>query len=164
MGQICNADETPIWLDKPRNYTVEQKGAKKVLIRTAGCEKQGITVMLGITADGHKLSPFLIFKRKTPPKTPKNAKLFPTDVLIHQENGWMTNELMLDWLESVWGRRPGALLNLPSMLCLDTFWRHLTDEIKNKIHRLKSELVVIPAGMMLVLLPLDVSVNKPLKA
>ena len=62
------------------------------------------------------------------------------------------------------GRRPVALLNLPSMLCLDTFWGHLTDEIKNKIHRLKSELVVIPAGMMSVIQPLDVSVNKPFKA
>ena len=74
------------------------------------------------------------------------------------------HELMVDWLENVWGRCPGALLNLPSMLCLDAFWGHLTDEIKNKIHRLKSELVVIPVGMTSVLQPLDVSVNKPFKA
>ena len=55
MGQIGSADETPILLDMPRNYTVEQKGAKQVSIRTSGCEKQCITVMLGITADRHKL-------------------------------------------------------------------------------------------------------------
>ena len=30
MGQIGNVDETPIWLDMPHNYTVEQKGAKQV--------------------------------------------------------------------------------------------------------------------------------------
>ena len=71
---------------------------------------------------------------------------------------------MLDWLENVWGRRPGTLVNLPSMLCLDTFQGHLTDEIKNKIHRLKIELVVIPAGMTSLLQPLDVRVNKPFKA
>ena len=82
MGQIGKVDEMSIWLDMPHNYIVEQKGAKQVTIRTSGCEKQHITVMLGITADGHKLPPFLIFKRKTPPKTPKNAKLIPTDVLI----------------------------------------------------------------------------------
>ena len=70
---------------------------------------------------------------------------------------------MLDWLENVWGRRPRALLNLPSMLCLDTFWGHLTDEIKNKIHRMKGELV-IPAGLTSVIQPLDVTVNKPFKA
>ena len=71
---------------------------------------------------------------------------------------------MLDWLENVWGQNPAALLNLPSMLCLDAFQGHLTDEIKNKIHRLKSELVVIPTGMTSVIQPLDVSVNKPFKA
>ena len=71
---------------------------------------------------------------------------------------------MLDWLENVWGRCPGALLNLPSMLCLDAFWGHVTDEIKKKIHRLKSELVVIPAGMTALLQPLEISVNKPFKA
>ena len=76
----------------------------------------------------------------------------------------MAHELMLDWLENMWGRHPGALLNLPSKLCLDTFRGHLTDEIKNKIHRLKSERVVIPAGMTSVLQPPDVSVNKPFKA
>ncbi len=104
MGQIGNTDETPIWLDMPHNYTVEQKGVKQVPIRTSGFETQCITVMLVITADRHKLPPFLIFKRKTPPKTPKNAKLFPTVIRIrHQENGWMTNEPMLDWLENVWG-------------------------------------------------------------
>ena len=39
MGQIGNMDEMPIWLDMLRNYTVEQKGAKQVPIRTSGCEK-----------------------------------------------------------------------------------------------------------------------------
>ena len=71
---------------------------------------------------------------------------------------------MLEWLENFGGRRPGALLNLPLMLCLDAFRGHLTDEIKNKIHRLKSELVVIPTGMTSVLQLMDVSVNKPFKA
>ena len=47
---------------------------------------------------------------------------------------------------------------------LGAFRGQVTDEIKNKIHRLKSEFVVIPAGMTSVLQPLDVSVNKPFKA
>ena len=70
---------------------------------------------------------------------------------------------MPDRLENVWGRHPGALLNPPLILCLDAFQGHLADEIKNKMHRLKSELVVIPAGMRSAFQPLDVSVNKPFK-
>ena len=68
-----------------------------------------------------KLLPFLIFKLKTCPKTPKSEKLFPDDVLIqNQEKGWMTESLMLDWLRNVWERHPGGLSNLPSMLV----WTH----------------------------------------
>lgn len=164
MGQIGNADETPVWFDMPRNYTIAEKGTKEVPIKTSGYEKQRVTVMLAITADGRKLTPFVIFKRKTSPKTKANEKLFPHDVIVRcQEKGWMTESLMLDWLKSVWGRRPGALLNLPSILCLDAFRGHLTDAVKKNIRGLNSELVVIPAGMTSVLQPLDVSVNKPFK-
>jgi len=46
MGQIANADETVIYLDMPPNYTLEKKGMKEVLLKTAGCEKLHLTVML----------------------------------------------------------------------------------------------------------------------
>ncbi|KAE8745938.1 hypothetical protein FOCC_FOCC007299 [Frankliniella occidentalis] len=62
-----NADETPIWFDLPLTYTVTSKGDKQVPIKTTGNEQQRITCTLAITADGEKLPPFLIFKRKTIP-------------------------------------------------------------------------------------------------
>jgi len=81
----------------PRNYTINEKGTKEVFIKTSGCEKQRVKVMLAITGDGHKLLPFLIFKGKTNPKTPKSEKLFPDDVIVrNQEKGWMTETLMFD--------------------------------------------------------------------
>ena len=148
----------------PRNYTITEKGTKEVFIKTSGCEKQRVTVMLAITGDGRKLPPFLIFKRKTNPKTPKSEKLFPDDVIVrNQEKGWMTETLMFDWLRNVWEIRPGGLSKIPSMLCLDAFRGHLTDAVREKIHSLASDLVVIPAGMTSVLQPLDVSINKPFK-
>jgi hypothetical protein len=82
MGQIGNANETSIWFDMPHNYTIADKGAKEVPIKTSGYEKQRVTVMLAITMDGRKLPPFLIFKRKTSPKTSANEKLFPHDVIV----------------------------------------------------------------------------------
>ncbi|KAK3925711.1 Pogo transposable element with KRAB domain [Frankliniella fusca] len=116
--------------------------------------------MLGVTAGGRKLPPFLILKRKNRPK----KEVFPNDVLVRvQKKGWMTEELMLDWLKNVWGRQPGALLQLESMLCLDAFRGHLTDPVKQKTKDMKSQMVIIPAGMTSVLQPMDVGVNKPFK-
>jgi len=135
MGQMANADETAIYLDMPPNYTLEKKGVKGVLLKTTGCEKLPLTVMLAATADGRKLPPLLILKRKTLPK----SETFPKDVIFRaQEKGWMTEELMLEGLKTVRGRRPRAFLNQPSMLVLDAFKGHLTDSVKNQLREMKT--------------------------
>jgi hypothetical protein len=51
MGQIANVNETTIYLDMPPNYLLEKKGVKEVLLKTTGCAKLHLTVMLAATAD-----------------------------------------------------------------------------------------------------------------
>jgi len=87
MGQMAIADERAIYLDTPPNYTLEKKGAKNVLLNTTGCRRLHLTVMLAASADGRKLPPLLILKRKTSLK----SEAFPKDVIVRaQEEGWMT--------------------------------------------------------------------------
>jgi hypothetical protein len=160
MGAIGNADETPVFFDMPGETTVNKAGEKTVHVRTSGAEKQRCTVMLGITADGHKLPPYVIFKRKTMPK----EKLPPGILVRVQEKGWMTEELYMDWLKTVWFRRPGALLRHRSMLVIDSFRGHLTEKVKEKLRQEKCDMVVIPGGMTGMLQPLDISINRPFKA
>ena len=102
----------------------------------------------------------LILKRKTLPK----SEAFPKDVIVRaQEKGWMTEELMLEWLKIVWGRRPRAFLNQPSVLVLDAFKGHLTDSVKNQLRKMNTELVVMPGGITSVLQPMDYPLTSPLK-
>lgn len=63
LGQIGNADQTPVWFDMPSSRTVAEKGARQVRLLTTGNEHNRFTAMLCCTADGHKLPPFLIFSR-----------------------------------------------------------------------------------------------------
>lgn len=159
FGQIGNADETPVYFDMPSASTIAAKGSKSVPIRSCGYEKSRVTVMLCITADGRKLPPYVILKRKTIPKED-----FPKNVIVRaQENGWMTEDLTIDWLKTVWMRRPGALFKQPSMLVLDAFKGHTTEKVKAAIKEMGSDFVCIPGGMTSQLQPLDVSVNKPFK-
>ncbi|CAI7755507.1 unnamed protein product [Closterium sp. NIES-53] len=65
---IINADQTPLWLEMPATTTVDQTGVRSVPIRSAGYQKEHVTVMLACTADGMKLRPWIFFKRKTVPK------------------------------------------------------------------------------------------------
>jgi hypothetical protein len=83
--------------------------------------------MLYTAADGHKLPPYIILNRKMIPKN----EIFPKHVIVRaQKNGWMTVDLMEDWVKNVLKRCPGALHNPPDMLVLDAFRGHLSEELK----------------------------------
>ena len=68
LVNIGNMDETPVWFDMPTFKTVDSIGTKTVLLKTTGHEKTHFTVVLACLADGTKLKPMVIFKRKTMPK------------------------------------------------------------------------------------------------
>ncbi|KAM7287750.1 hypothetical protein ISCGN_031441 [Ixodes scapularis] len=159
LSQIGNADQTPVWFDSPENCTANAKGQKSVLVRTTRAERQRCTVMLCVTADGRKLPPYAIFKRKTIP-----AEEFPSGVIVRaQEKGWMNDELVVDWLKNVWKNRPGGMLVKKSLLVLDSFRGHLTPKVRAELREAHMHLAVIPGGLTGMLPPLDVSVNWPFK-
>jgi hypothetical protein len=126
LGQMGNADEIPVFFDMSANTTVDTKGSKSVLVKTTGHENLRITVMLSVLADGRKLTPFVILRRKNLPK----EKLPTGNIFNCNEKGWVMEELMVEWLKEVWHRRPGALLNKREMLVLDAFKGHLTEKVK----------------------------------
>ena len=89
LNEIGNMVETPMTLDLPGNRTVHPSGAKTVLIKTTGHVKTHFTVVLACMADGTKLKPTVIFKRKTLPKGVK----FPAGVLVRSYvKGWMDED------------------------------------------------------------------------
>ena len=127
ISQIGNMDETPMFFDLPGNSTVHMIGDKTVSIKTSGHEKTHFTVILACLADGTKLKPAVVFKRKTMPK-----EKFPARVLVYvQPKGWVDDRIMSKWLNDVWFSRPGALLGRRSLLVWDQFRAHLTDKVKN---------------------------------
>ena len=104
----------------PANRIVDEKGAKTVHVRTTGHEK----TVLACMADGTKLLPMVIFKRKAMPK-----ETFPSDVVVHvHERGWMDEAGMMIWLVKYCARRPGGgLTNSHSLLVLKQFRAHTTE-------------------------------------
>ena len=120
-------DETPVTFDLPGNQTVNPSGSKTVLVKTTGHEKTRFTVVLACMADGTKLKPLIIFKRKSLPKGVK----FPSGVLVQAHlKGWMDEDGTKGWLKNVWNVRPGALMCKRSLLVWDMFRGHLTDPVK----------------------------------
>uniref|UniRef100_A0A672FD58 DDE-1 domain-containing protein n=1 Tax=Salarias fasciatus TaxID=181472 RepID=A0A672FD58_SALFA len=156
LDQMGNADQTPVYFDMPSHVTVENKGKKSVLVKSTGNEKSRITVMLTCLADGTKLPPYVVLRRKTIPKEP-----MPPGIIVRaQEKGWMETELVVDWLKVVLGRRRGGLRKTRNMLVLT---EHLTEPVKKQLRSMNGDLVIIPGGMTSQLQVLDVVVNKPFK-
>ncbi|KAM7293221.1 putative POGO family transposable element [Ixodes scapularis] len=143
LGQLGNADQTPVYLDMPSRTTVTTKGAKDVCLLTTGLDYTRFIVMLCCTADIRKLPPYIVFRRKTIPK-----EVFSKKVIIRaNEKGFMNEEMVKEWFKLVWMKRPGADLNLPNMLVLDSFRGHICPGVKKAIQRAGTDLVVIPGGM-----------------
>jgi hypothetical protein len=78
----------------PTNTTVDTKGSKSVLLKTTGHGKLRITVMLQCwLMEGN--TPFFTLKRKNFPK-----EKLPTGIIFKcNEKGWMTEDLVVEWLK-----------------------------------------------------------------
>lgn len=70
---------------------------------------------------------------------------------------------MIDWIKTVWGRRPGGLLKKKALLVMDAFRGHLHKSVREQLKTMKTDVAIIPGGMTGILQPLDVGVNKPFK-
>ena len=61
---------------------------------------------------------------------------WPSGVIVHcQDNGWMNDMLMVDWIKTVWGKRPGVLLKKNSFLVLDAFRCHKSENVKGMVKK-----------------------------
>lgn len=160
LPQIINMDETPLTFDCPSNRTVDEIGTKTISILTTGHEKMSFTCVLACSANGDKLKPLLIFKRKTLPKGK-----FPSDVVVcANESGWMCEDMMFQWIEKVWQHRKGSFFDRKGLLILDSLRCHLLPSVKNRLKKLSTEFAAIPGGLTRILQPLDLTVNKCFKA
>ncbi|KAF4794458.1 pogo transposable element with KRAB domain-like protein [Turdus rufiventris] len=159
---IINMDEVPLTFDMPLTRTVERTRTPTVPVRTTGNEKSSFTVVLGVSSDGQKLSPMLIFKRKTFPK-----EKFPDGIVVAMNpNGWMDEQVMKTWLMKVYARRWERFFNLklPGLLIFDSMCAHKTDSVKALVKNMNSELAVIPGGLTKEVQPLDISIIHSFKA
>ncbi|KAG7176662.1 Pogo transposable element-like 6 [Homarus americanus] len=88
LSNIGNMDETPLNFNMVGNHTVD----------TTEHEQTQFTVALSCMADGTKLNPMIIFKRKTMPKIK-----FPAGVFVHvNEKGWMDEQGIKLWIDHIW--------------------------------------------------------------
>lgn len=157
-SQIINMDEVPLPFDSVPSRTINSVGDKTISITTTGNERSNFTCILSCAANGDKLKPMLIFKRKTVPKIDNKQVIVAANI-----KGWMCEKMMLQWLDEVWRKRKGAFFQPKSLLILDSMRAHIVESVKQKCQKISTTMAVIPGGMTKILQPLDISINRSFK-
>ncbi len=81
-----------------------------------------------------------------------------------QKDAWVTEEILLEYLNKLWKSIPNGMCAAKKLLLLDDATMHKTDAVKEKLSRFNTEVVYIPPGCTPYLQPVDVVFNKSFKA
>ena len=132
---VGNMDETLAFFDMVPSKSICKTGSKECIVRTSGCEKKHVTIVLSATADGKMLPPLIIFKEKTT-KTIEKLRVPDGFIVKTQAKAWMDEELMHVWLEDIWLKHTKLMSQKlgfeNSLLAFDAFSALKTDEVDGK--------------------------------
>lgn len=157
-------DEVPLLFDLTPDHTLDLKGAPEVGIRATSKYKVRATLVLCCSADGSKFPPLLIFKENSGelPKKLKDAYDSRRIVIKANKKGWMTTQLMKEWVKEIWA--PNIVKDKPYLMIWDSFQCHKDKGLIDiMLEDYDTQVEIIPGGCTSVLQPLDVGINKPLK-
>ena len=172
-SKILNMDEMPVYFDSPCLRTYEKKGNNTISMKTTGHHTTRFTLMLCAYNDGRKLRPAIIFRnlKKVP-----NVR-FPTGIDVYvTDKGSVTTEIMNKWKDDVFAKRTdGIFLNRHSkrpvnapyrtLLTMDSATPHINSDFrKSMAEKYDTKVLIIPGGLTPLIQPMDVSINKAIKA
>jgi len=158
-SMIINMDESPyFWEYMPRKIIAPQL-SKSAFGWKRGFHNYRSTLILAASAEGHFLRPGLVLKRKTrySLKCEDDINLY----LTQSENGWVTEEIVIDWLKNV------LIPHIKEEHCLliwDSYEAHKSTSVLNFLKNYpKIHIIIIVGGRTSKDQPLDISINKRFK-
>ena len=169
---IVNFDQTGIKLVPCSEYTYAQRGTTCVKAKGSS-DKRQITAVLAASKSGEKLGAQLIYEGGTERSLPKlHEEYVPQDYhMTVSDSHWSTEKTMLEYEEYVlrpyfqWTR---ARLSLPEtakgLILLDVYKVHQMGSVIQALKDCHLVVKFIPGSMTSKCQPMDLTVNKSLKA
>lgn len=148
-------DETAVYFEDPRHHTVDQRGARHVVIRSTGFQSMRITAILAVTAAGRKLPPTLIWTGKLGEITSVNGCF-----VAQQPRAWVNQELLIKWLDIAF---PLLWTADDKTIVWDSMRAHIGKLVKAHCAQRKIKMCVIPGGMTPYLQAGDIGIYKSFK-
>lgn len=159
--RIINIDETAVFL-APKDLKIwHSRGMDDVTIPVRFNDKERITAVCAIGADGFKYPIQFIAKGKTSEVLNTQIGDVAPNVKAFSENGWTTQDTFYEYLSFI---RSNFDDDKEIHIILDVYSAHRTDKIKESAKALGIVLHFIPAGFTDIYKPLDVKIFAMIKA
>lgn len=157
LKQIVLMDETAVYLEDPRENTVDITGARHVIIKSTGFSSMRITCMLAIRADGSKITPVIISKkaRSQNELVRKNGLFY-----FYNEKAWINQDLLCKYMDFVF---PDVLEGDGKLLVWDSARPHIARSVKAHMLEKGISQAVIPGGLTAYLQAGDIGIYKSFK-
>lgn len=168
LSNICNIDETPLPLGYLGGRTYSTIGSHPIWVKELrsgwDTSKRPASLVLCVFADGvNRIPPMIIFDGEGAVYTKESPKYHPGVVVEFSKTGSMDDTLFIKYIELY---LIPALDGRPSFLALDFCSSHnlKTQAVLDTLRHHSITSTLIPAGCTSLIHPLDVLVNRPLKA
>ncbi|GMF21158.1 unnamed protein product [Phytophthora lilii] len=91
-------DETAVYFEDPHRQTVDQVGARHVVLKSTGFASMRVTAVLAVTATGRKLPPLVVWKGA---KQDGKIERYGNVYVVNQPKPWVDSALLTRWLDLV---------------------------------------------------------------
>ena len=166
LSNICNMDQTPLPFEYLSGRTYNQQGEKTIWVQgsqQSGWEKRQATIQLTVFADAvPRVKPLIFFRGQGvgPTVVAERALYDPRVVVKFNPKAYANSTNIVEWLEE---QVIPVLGGRPTLMALDMFGGHKTDEVLDTMRAQDITLSVIPGGCTSMVQPLDISINRPFK-
>jgi hypothetical protein len=165
-------DQTPIGFEFLSGRTYDFKGVKTVWVKEqrSGWDRRQATLQVCVFADGIKRCGALLIYHGDPvgdSRRRAEEKLYDKRVcVVFNKTAWADGNNLQDWVRKQYALASEyfSTENEPRFLCLDAFAPQMTQGLRKEFKKLNYTTSYIPGGCTGFVQPLDVSLNKPLKA
>lgn len=159
-SKIYNMDETGIVMDTKSQKVFAPKKLKRLKNRSSG-NKEQVSVINCISADGQNYPPFLIFKGTY--ILSKWAEEAPNDYVFRASpSGWSSNQICTEWAEKIMSMIYEKEKEW-KLLIVDGHGSHLTLKFLDLCEKYHFDLLCLPSNTTHLLQPLDLSVFRSFK-
>ncbi|RPB01809.1 hypothetical protein L873DRAFT_1566635, partial [Choiromyces venosus 120613-1] len=165
LSNIVNMDQTPLPFEYLEGRTYNQKGEKTIWAQSShsGWDKRQATIQLAVFADGiPRVKPLVFFRGLGVGATilTERETYDPRVVVKFNPKAYANSSNMVEWLDE---QLVPILEGRPTLLVLDLFGAHKTEEVLDTFSANDIVVSMIPGGCTSLVQPLDVSINQPFK-